>query len=66
MLMMAKAGKRDGYLLGHGLPRRLRGRRRHRHPGEGERRQCGEVQAAGAAVSSTESPFLGRLKEVEE
>ena len=44
---------------GHGLPRRLRGRRRHHHPRAGERHECGEVQEGGRGGQQHRQPLCG-------
>ena len=52
---------------GHGLPRRLRGRRRHpRVPSRNPPPSVERFKNAASSMSTTESPYLGRLKDVEE
>ncbi len=67
MLMMAKAGKRDGYLLeGMGCPGGCVAGAGTIRPVKESAASVERFKKASAAVSSTESPYLDRLKDVEE
>ena len=67
MLMMAKAGKRDGYLLeGMGCPGGCVAGAGTIRPVKESAVNVEKFKGEAAAVSSTLSPFLGRLEEVEE
>ena len=67
MLMMAKAGKRDGYLLeGMGCPGGCVAGAGTVTPVKESAVNVEKFKQQAAAASSTESPYLNRLKEVEE
>ena len=67
MLMMAKAGKRDGYLLeGMGCPGGCVAGAGTITPVKESTVNVDRFKKAAPEVSSTKSPFVNRLKEVEE
>ena len=67
MLTMAKAGKRNGYLLeGMGCPGGCVAGAGTIQPVKQSAVNVEAFKGQAAAVSSTDSPFLNRLKEVEE
>ena len=67
MLTMAKAGKRNGYLLeGMACPGGCVARRRHHPAGEAVRRQRGELQEPGGGEEHHRQPLPGPPPEVEE
>ena len=67
MLMMAKAGKRDGYLLeGMGCPGGCVAGAGTLRPVKESTASVERFKNAASSMSTTESPYLGRLKDVEE
>ena len=67
MLMMAKAGKRNGYLLeGMGCPGGCVAGAGTIQPVKQSAVNVENFKGSAAAESSTESPYLDRLKDVEE
>ena len=67
MLMMAKAGKRNGYLLeGMGCPGGCVAGAGTLRPVKESTASVERFKNAASSMSTTESPYLGRLKDVEE
>ena len=67
MLAMAKAGKRNGYLLeGMGCPGGCVAGAGTLRPVKESTASVERFKNAASSMSTTESPYLGRLKDVEE